>query len=202
VLQGSALLLIGRNGAGKSTLLRGLAGLSQLLLGSGSVAGVGLGEGVAAATLIKQGCRYLPQYPRCFELLTREDFRSLLGRLHGLSGECSQRFESRADPAELMKGLSTGQRRLESLNMLLCGSPRLFLLDEPLSGIDLPRRQSVLDWIEEEKARGTAFVIAEHAVREISVIADACLILRGGHLVYSGSIDVLESDDRLGRLLL
>lgn len=179
----SSLLVIGHNGAGKSTFLRTLMGLLPPLSGQGEIAGID----VAAASprsLMARGVRYLGQGQRSFDDLRVRDHRAVLTRLYGL--DAISTAESPATSTQRVGELSVGWRRLEGLWLLAAGSPQMYLLDEPLSGLDAANSQSLISWMKASRDTGVSFVVVEHDFRELLTVLDQALVMRRGEVTFYG----------------
>ncbi len=166
---GSLLAVVGPNGAGKSTLLKLIAGL--LKPWSGRVEVLGHRPGVAARRVA-----YVPQaetvdwqFP-----VTVEDV-VMMGRYPALGVlRRPGRDDHRAVTAALEKvsmaqhagtqigALSGGQRRRVFLARALASEPDLFLLDEPVTGVDITTQQELMDILEGEAKRGKTVIATTH----------------------------------------
>lgn len=179
----SSLLVLGHNGAGKSTLIRTLMGLLPPLRGQGDVLGLEL-SAASPKSLIARGVRYLGQGHRSFDDLQVRDHRSVLTRLYGYAAVSN--VESPAVARQRVGELSVGWRRLEGLWLLAAGSPRVFMLDEPLSGLDAANCQNLISWMQSSREDGTSFVVVEHDFRHLLTILDQALVLRRGEVTFYG----------------
>jgi ABC-type multidrug transport system ATPase subunit len=62
----------------------------------------------------------------------------------------------------------------------------MYLLDEPLSGLDAANRQSLLTWMKASRDDGVSFVVVEHDFRELLTLVDQALVLRRGEVTFCG----------------
>lgn len=198
--RGESMLLIGHNGAGKSTLLKTLFGLQAPLGGRADVCGLRAGEGHAEA-LIRRGARFLGQGPRGFDALSVPQQRNVLTRLYGMAPDGGEPSPGVA-ASRLVGGLSGGQKRLEALRMLEAGEPELFLLDEPLAGVDIHNSSAILDWIVERQQAGVSFVVADHQFREFLPLIDTTMAIRRGVVTFHDRSDKLQAEARLADVYL
>jgi heme exporter protein A len=189
--------LFGPNGAGKSTLLRLVAGLARpsggelLVLGEDHRrAGPRLRAGIGAVlheSLLRGDLTLwenLAFYGELYGLAraeVRERGLALLGRL-GLAG--------RRD--DLVRTFSQGMARRAAIARSLLHRPRLWLLDEPFSGLDPEGREVLSDLIEEERAAKTGIVLVTHDVELGLRLADGCALLAGGRVAAVGREAVEE----------
>jgi sulfonate transport system ATP-binding protein len=182
---GEFVAMIGRSGSGKSTLLRALAGLDRDVSGSMDVA-----EPVAVAF---QEPRLVP-WKRVLDNVTlglrvRDPTRVATEALDevGLTERIS------AWPLTL----SGGEAQRVSLARALVRSPSLLLLDEPFSALDalttISMHRLVLQLWERHRP---AVLLVTHDVDEALALADRVLVLGGGRIAYSATIDVPRPRDR------
>lgn len=191
--EGESVLVIGHNGSGKTTLLKTLCGLIPPLSGSGTILGLALSR-LSPRPLLLRGGRYLGQGPRGFDELRIQASRAVLSRLYGMepNGAAPPSF-SRTRIGQL----SVGQRRLEALRLISAGDPRLFLLDEPLAGVDPGTESATLRWLEDRRRRGAGFLIVEQNFRSLLERVDRALVLRGSSVAYYGAAGELADRERL-----
>lgn len=180
---GSVTLLAGSNGAGKSTLMRIMAGLGQP--DSGTVERLtdeAESAFLAHATFIYSG------------LSARENLL-FWGRCLGFS---ARERDAAADAALERVGLtrhahdragifSRGMAQRLNLARVLIGRPRLLLLDEPGTGLDLASRALLRDIVREARAHGAAVVWISHDLDTDGDLADRILTLRKRTLEESAS---------------
>ena len=183
---GELLAVVGPSGAGKSTLLRVLAGAQPLDLGRIQLDG----RDVTAATTAQRGALLIGHTSPTFPHLT------VLASLAGDTPDAAAR--SRALAALEAVGaaaladrpgseLSGGMQQRVALARALAARPRLLLLDEPLSQLDLPSREQVLSRLRPALAEaGILTVLVTHDLPEALAWSDRLLLLREGRVVQSG----------------
>lgn len=196
---GDVYSLVGPNAAGKSTLLRALAGLQpatgSVRLGGEELIGLSLAEHARRVT-------YMPQtLPQGVALSV---FESVLGALHAsstdLPGEHGRDADQRRAAAILervgilhlaMEGLdhlSGGQRQLVSLAQSLVREPRVLLLDEPISALDLQHQLRVMRLVRElARERGMIAIMVLHDLQIAARWSDGIVMLSRGAVVATGT---------------
>lgn len=194
--EGCVLGLVGPNAAGKSTLLELLAGVLRADEGRVSVFGKAPWHEVAAVR--SQLGIMNDHYP-----VPRMKVGALLKMVSGyyegwdesLVKSLLERFS--LDPALRTHALSKGQKTRLRLILAMAFRPKLLLLDEPASGLDLAGRrvllQAVLEYVKEPQR---SVVISTHLLSEVERIADTLLVLNEGRVVKEGSTDELVGDER------
>ena len=200
---GTATAVMGINGSGKTTLLECLAGLQKPT--SGRVSGVS--ENLAYV------CQHLPA---CWMPITagevlamgRYGKRGLLGRLRGEDRAAMRQAGEQLDVNQFASRsfgeLSGGQQQRVRIAQVLAGEPDVVMLDEPVTGLDIPSQERILDVVEAYTSRGAIVIITTHHLDE----ARHCdsVMLTANRLVAAGTPDEVLTEDRLreafgGRLL-
>ena len=186
VASGEILAVVGPSGAGKSTLLRVLAGAQATDLGKVRLDG----RDVTAAGPSDRGALLIGHTSPTFPHLTV--LASLAGdaptdeaRARALAALAAVGAEALA--ARPGSELSGGMQQRVALARALAARPRLLLLDEPLSQLDLPSRERVLARLRPALAEaGIVTVLVTHDLPEALAWADRLLLLREGRAVQSG----------------
>ncbi len=162
--EGELVAVGGSNGAGKTTLLRVIAGLTSLRSGSCEVFGLDVG---ANARILRRRFTYLGHTPSLYDELT------LLENVQ-LAAQCLGKSVESAEPALARVGLhsresrvpakqaSSGQRRRASLAVMLVRDSALWLLDEPLAGLDSEGKSLVVDLVEEARSQARTVILTTH----------------------------------------
>jgi Fe-S cluster assembly ATP-binding protein len=181
--------LIGTNGTGKSTLASMIMGCEGYAPTSGSVVFGGRSlAGLKVHERARLGITMAWQEPVRFEGITVKQYLSLQGdnddpaKYLELVGLSSQRYGDRM----VDRSLSGGERKRIELASLLALEPKLAILDEPDSGIDMLSTQDVINVIGAFKQGGSAVLLITHR-EEVAVIADRASQLCGGRIVCSGN---------------
>jgi ABC-type Mn2+/Zn2+ transport system ATPase subunit len=200
---GSLLAVIGPNGAGKSTLLKTMAGL--LPNRSGSVEILGDRPGVHARRVA-----YVPQAETVdWEFPVTVGEVVMMGRYarigigrgpgahdHHVVGDALQTVGMHADMDRQIGALSGGQRRRVFLARALAAEPDLYLLDEPVTGVDATTQEDLMDVLEAEARAGKTVVATTHDLAcAAHRFQEAALVNR--RIVASGPAKDLILDQRL-----
>ncbi len=186
--------LLGPNGAGKTTTIRILCNLLAADSGRVTLSGQPLSE--ATKPLIG----LVPQENLQYASLTCEENLHFFARLYGRSRQ--QRKEqvpacldavglrSRAkSPAETLSG---GMKRRLSLAIALVHHPKLLILDEPTTGLDIEARIDLWRLIRQLQSQGMTILLTTHLLDEAERLCDRLGILKRGCLLAEGSLAELR----------
>jgi len=191
---GRSVALVGANGSGKSTLLLLLADLLSPTTGD-----VVRADGVEAAFVAQQHGHHDWMPLPVDEVLRMGCYRrrGLLGRITRSDRAEVEQVAARLEVGDLMSRsfgeLSGGQRQRVLVAQALIGSPGLLLLDEPITGLDLPSQETILRVIDDEVARGAAVVFSTHHLEEAKR-ADRVMLLAGCVIADGTALDVLRPE--------
>jgi len=179
---GSVSVVTGPNGSGKSTLLSIVGTLARLTSGKVDHGELGKSRAEVRATLGWVGHDSL-----CYAELTGRENIELAARLHGLDpreafDRVAARFELGAYASRPVRTYSRGQRQRLSLARALVHRPRLLLLDEPTTGLDVASIERLCGVVREEARMGALVVVVTHDVPFASAIADSRLELERGRV--------------------
>ena len=211
VQAGQCLAILGRNGAGKSTLLATLAGLRPFSIGQVRLAGQPYALWPARATARQRGWLGQSQID-AFSSTVLET--ALTGR-HPHLGRWDWESASDLDLARqaladvglagleqrTVHTLSGGERQRLAIAALLTQAPPLFLLDEPLTHLDLNHQIAVLElFAQRAKDFGVACIMVLHDPGLAARYCDRALLLYGDGSSELGSSNIMLSSERLSRL--
>ena len=197
--------IMGASGSGKSTLLRAIGGLETPDRARIALDGALTADSAAGVSLPphRRGIGYVFQDARLFShRRVSGNLRFAAQRARPANGGTPAPALSDVVAALDLKplldrrtaGLSGGERQRVAIARALLANPRLLLLDEPLSALDLKRKAELLPYIRALPARfGIPLIYVSHAVEEVAQLADEVLILRAGRVVARGEVHaVLE----------
>lgn len=197
--------VMGASGSGKSTLLRALAGLETPQRARIALNDLPLHDSTAGLCLPphRRGIGYVFQNARLFgHRGVAGNLRFAHARAQPVNGRVPapgwDEVVAALDLGPLLQrrvaGLSGGERQRVAIARALLANPRLLLLDEPLSALDLGRKTELLPYIRALPGRfGIPLVYVSHAVEEVAQLADEVLILDAGRVTARGEVhEVLE----------
>lgn len=203
IAPGEILALLGPNGAGKSTAVKCLVGLLKPNQGSVHVDGID----ALANTSARQLIGYLPEVANLHETLTPWEFLLLKGRLFDMDdaivaerGErllCGFGIIDRKN--EPMVAFSKGMLQKVSISAALLTDPKLLVLDEPLSGLDVTTALVVKQVMNEFAERGGAVLHCSHMLDVVENTAHRIAVLDKGKLLACGTAAELRTQAGAGQ---
>lgn len=191
LLQGHVLGLLGPNGSGKTTLLRILAGLAHPT--SGRVEIDGMTPGIETKKIVS----YLPDRQFLPDDMTVERARAFFSKFFLDFDQA--RFDELTERLKLPRKtklvrLSKGFRDRLTISLVMSRRARLYLLDEPLGGVDPVVREEVMDILIEAMGQDATLLITTHQVRDLERIFDEVCFLREGKVVQYGPAEVVREE--------
>ncbi len=187
--------LFGPSGSGKSTLLRIAAGLERAA-GRVAFGGETWADGRRFTPPHRRRAGLVFQDARLFPHLSVEGNLAYAEKRAGLGGPARAEVVEALDLAPLLARrpdtLSGGEQRRVAIGRALLAAPRLLLLDEPLSGLDLRRKGEILPLIAGLPDRfALPVVFVSHDLDEVAQLADRMVVLANGRVAAEGPIAVV-----------
>ena len=197
VPHGMLYAFLGPNGAGKTTSLRMLAGLIRPDSGHARIDGIDVHREPERA---KQQLAYVPDEPAIYGKLTPVEFLEYVSALWGAEPAAAKaRAEDLlgrlglADRAgDRIEGFSRGMKQKIALAAAVVHSPRLLMLDEPLTGLDAAAARLVKDMLIEFVANGGTVLLTTHILEVAERLAQRIGIIARGRLIGEGTLEELR----------
>jgi len=185
--------LLGPNGAGKTTLLNLITGQLSPTIGSVRV----LGQRPRSSHALLQRIGYLPGSEGMYADVSAIEWITYLTRLHGHQAAEARRLALRAiERVQLSEHMdrkistfSRGMRQRARLAQAIAHEPEFLILDEPFSGLDPIARHSMTVLLQQWISAGRSLLVSSHVLYEIESLTRSFLLLSGGRLLASGSVD-------------
>jgi ABC-type multidrug transport system ATPase subunit len=179
--EGRFHVILGENGAGKTTLLRALAGLARPTRGEISIFGKSPHE----------ACReigYMAHPSLLYDEMSGMENLRYFARLYGLAGDgrCEEVMRAVGLDPELMRAVgqySQGMGQRMSLARAILHDPRVLLLDEPFSNVDLHWARAMVGLLKEMRDAGKTVFVVTHQARLLEGVADEFVWMQAGQIV-------------------
>ncbi|MCJ0572238.1 ABC transporter ATP-binding protein [Enterococcus cecorum] len=196
IKNGTVFGLLGHNGAGKSTLIKSLVSAHDLTNGKIKVDGQEL---TTHRQEIKQKIGYVPDSPDLFLQLTAMEYWRLMIDIYRINyqdvaakmQEYIQLFSMEADQNTLISSMSHGMRQKVILIGALTLDPDIWILDEPLTGLDPQSAFELKELIKKHVANGNTVIFSTHILAITQEVCDELAILKKGEVIYSGTVEDL-----------
>jgi ABC-2 type transport system ATP-binding protein len=187
--QGEYLGLVGMNGAGKTTLIKCLLDLAAADAGSIDIFGESSTRPEARSDLAYLPERFMPPY-----YLSGRDYLDYMAGMHGISLDSGAVETMLAaldfNPMYLdkpVRQLSKGMSQKLGLAACFLSGRRLYILDEPMSGLDPAARACLKRYLHGRKKDGISLFFSTHLLPDVEALCDRVAILHGGVIRYAGT---------------
>ena len=188
---GQIVGLMGDNGSGKTTLLKILAGVLADWSGSVSIAGLAPGPESKALVSFLPDASFLPdsqkpadaiaQYRRFFADFDEAKAREMVD-FFGLPWD------------RTLQEMSKGMREKLQISLAMSRRAQVYLLDEPISGVDPASRDVILRGILQNFDEHALMLVSTHLIQDIEAVVDSVVFLRGGSVLLQGDADDLRAE--------
>lgn len=193
---GKILGLLGKNGAGKSTTIKSICGIFPFDEGQIIVNGFDIRKKSVKA---KQTIGYTPDDHSIYERLTGRECLNYIGSLYGVKKQekiriieqLSRKFDIAYAIDKPISSYSHGMKQKICLCASLMHQPKLWILDEPMLGLDPQTKKTVMDFIKEYAAKRNSVLFSSHDIYTVSQICDYVVIIDNG--VILDRIDMTKS---------
>src|SRR6201995_3410210 len=195
--QGEFFAMLGPNAAGKTTTMKILAGLMKPTSGSARICGFDVQTDPLEA---RRRLAFVPDFPFLYDKLTPWEFFRFTGQLFGMEEErietngCAlvERFNLEAFANKMIEGLSHGTKQRVAIVSALLHEPEIFVIDEPMVGLDPHHARVVKDILKERSRAGMTVLVSTHQLSVAEEMADRIGIIHGGRLIAVGTGDELR----------
>jgi ABC-2 type transport system ATP-binding protein len=212
VPKGEIYGFLGPNGAGKTTTIKMLAGIMSPTSGRIFIDGLDLEQDTIE---VKQRVGFIPDRPFLYEKLTGLEFMSFMANLYGVNSDQRDKrihrllelFELADWGSELVGSYSHGMKQRLIMSAALLHGPRVFIVDEPLVGLDPKGARLIKRIFRELKKSNLTVFMSTHTLEIAEELCDRIGIIQKGKLLVEGTVDELkqlagQEDPRLESIFL
>ncbi len=191
-LEGGRIIgLLGSNGSGKTTLLKLIAGILTPTAGSVSVCGLPVGVETKKIVSFLPERTYLNDWMKISQMLEYfadfyEDFEIERAKKMLLS--------LGVDENAKLRTLSKGTREKVQLVLVMSRRAKLYLLDEPIAGVDPVAREFILDTILSNRNPDSTILISTHLISDVEKVLDDVLFIRNGKILLQNSVETIRTE--------
>lgn len=200
IKDGQIFGLIGHNGAGKTTAIKILVSIINQTEGSVEIDGEALEEN---RNELKQRIGYVADTPNIFLRLKASEYWDLMATAYEVPSEEYRKrlnyftdlFEIGQNAEELIETFSHGMRQKTFLVGALISNPDIWILDEPMTGLDPQAAYDLKQMMKEHAAAGNIVLFSTHNLENAQELCDEIVILRKGEVLYNGTIEELQAQN-------
>lgn len=187
--QGSIVGLLGPNGCGKTTLIKILTGLIKDHTGTVRINNEEPGPYTKSIVAFLPDKSYLPDWMR-----PKDAVKYFADFYEDFDKEKATKMvtDFGLDPNQRLKTMSKGQQEKLSLILVMCRQAKLYILDEPLGGLDPASRSSILDLIMNNYAQNACVLLSTHLINDVERIFDRVLMISGGKVIVNSHVDEIR----------
>ena len=195
--RGEFFAMLGPNAAGKTTTIKLLTGLIKPTAGRASICGFDVqAEPIEA----RRRLAYVPDFPFLYDKLTANEFFRFIGQMFRLDPariasnvrELVTRFHLAEFADRPLEGLSHGTRQRIAIVSALLHDPEVFVIDEPMVGLDPQHARVVKDVLKERSLAGMTVLLSTHQLAIAEEMADRIGIINNGRLIAVGTREELR----------
>jgi manganese/zinc/iron transport system ATP- binding protein len=201
--EGELIGIIGPNGAGKSTLIKAIMGLIPLASGHVKVFGQTSRRALRSIAYVPQRESVdwdFPTTARDVVLMGRYGQLSLFGRPRKKDREIAQQSLEKVGMAEFadrqISQLSGGQQQRVFLARALAQQTKVYLMDEPFSGVDAATEKAIVDILRELKEEGCTVIVVHHDLHSVPEYFDSVLLLNLRAVAF-GPVETTFTEEHL-----
>lgn len=187
--RGKIVGLLGPNGCGKTTILKLISGLLQLDEGEIRI------NGICPGQQTKSTISYLPERSYLNDWMKISDILNLFSDFYAdFDRERAEQMliDLKISKEEKLKTMSKGTKEKVQLILVMSRRASLYLLDEPIGGVDPATREYILHTILKNFDENSSILITTHLIQDVETIFDQVLFLNQGKIVIDGEVDEIR----------
>lgn len=198
IKEGEIFGFLGHNGAGKSTTIKSLVSIIEPTRGQILVDGKELS---ANRMEIKKRIGYVPDTPDIFLQLSAGEYWDLIAAAYELENkenrlkELVELFSMENHVNETLASFSHGMRQKTIIIGALLPDPDIWILDEPMQGLDPQVSFDLKELMKQHAAKGKTVIFSTHVLDTAQQLCDELAILKQGELIYNGSVTDLLAEN-------
>jgi len=196
IKEGEIVGFAGPNGAGKTTVIKMLTGILKPTSGSAVIAGHDI---VSEPIEAKRDFSYIADNPDILVQLTGAEYINFIADIYRVPSDVRrQRMEELAGRFNIsdslniqMREYSHGMRQKMMIIAALVHDPRVWILDEPMTGLDPAASYELKQLMKEHAGKGNCVLFSTHVLEVAEKLCDKIIIIDRGQIIYDGTIDEL-----------
>ena len=198
---GEIVGFIGPNGSGKTTTMKMLTGIIKPDSGKITINGFNIRTDPIKA---KESIGYIADSPDMFLRLKGSEFIELIGDIYHVpteerqkrAGELAEKFGLTEALSAPMMSYSHGMRQKMMVIAALIHKPPVWILDEPMIGLDPKSSFELKQLMRDHTKEGNAVFFSTHVLEVAEKLCDRVIIIKNGKMLYSGTLEELEKQNK------
>ncbi|WP_026886376.1 ABC transporter ATP-binding protein [Clostridium beijerinckii] len=191
--------LLGPNGAGKTTTIKMITGIIAPTSGKIEINGIDISKEPVRA---KEQFGYVPDSPDMFLRLSGMEYLNFMADVYGVSKEerllrvkeISKRFEMDLALGDKIYSYSHGMRQKIVLMGVLIHKPKVWILDEPMTGLDPKSAFTLKEMMREHADEGNTVIFSTHVLEVAEKVCDKVAIINKGQLIFNGTLSNMRKE--------
>ncbi len=189
-IKGKTYLLVGENGSGKTTLIKLIMGFISPTSGK--------------IEKLTKSISYVPDNPEIYDRLNGIEYLNFIADMYGISKEdrtkkidyYTKLFNIQDSLGDIISSFSHGMKQKLVLTSALLNDPNLFILDEPMVGLDPKSAHLLKEQMRKHCDNGNTVFFSTHVLEVAEKLCDRIGIIHKGKLIAIGTMDELRQDDK------
>lgn len=199
IKDGEIFGLLGPNGAGKSTTIKMMTGVIQPTVGDIELNGISITKEPVKA---KEQFGYVPDSPDMFLRLTGIEYLNFMADVYNVNQnerqakikEIADRFGMTDALGDKIQSYSHGMRQKIIVIGVILHNPKVWILDEPLTGLDPKSAYILKEMMREHADAGNTVLFSTHVLEVAEKLCDRVAIINKGQLIYNGTIENMREN--------
>jgi ABC-2 type transport system ATP-binding protein len=208
---GEIVGFLGPNGAGKTTTIKMVTGITKPDSGSITINGINVADNALEA---KRQFGFVPDSPDMFLRLKGLEYLNFMSDIYHVDGdtrkqrirELAERFDMESVLTDQIQSYSHGMRQKIVIMGVLVHSPSVWILDEPMTGLDPKSSFLLKEMMREHADSGKTVFFSTHVLEVAEKLCDKVAIINKGKLQFYGTMDEMRehfmTDDSLEKIFL
>lgn len=191
---------LGPNGAGKTTTIKLITGIIQPDSGTIRVEGHDTKNDALGA---KMNIGFVPDDPNVFLGLKGIEYLAFMANIYGVSAgdrktiidDLAKRFEMTSALGDKIQSYSHGMRQKIVIMGALLHQPKVWILDEPMTGLDPKSAFELKTMMREHADKGNTVFFSTHVLEVAEKVCDKVAVVGSGHILFAGGIQEMKKSD-------
>lgn len=196
---GKILGLLGPNGAGKTTTIKMITGIIQPTIGDVEINGISITKEPVRA---KEQFGYVPDSPDMFLRFTGLEYLNFMADVYNVDvntrkskiEELAKRFEMTTALGDKIQSYSHGMRQKIVVMGVILHDPKVWILDEPLTGLDPKSAFTLKEMMREHADAGNTVIFSTHVLEVAEKVCDEVAIINKGQLIFNGTLEDMRKE--------